>query len=227
TYDAVGDLLVCEHVTSSVVRERADGSTEVVASQFRGRPLNSPNDVIVKSDGTIYFTDPTYGRTAEFGLKRRVELPFRGVYRVRPGDPEPDLLIDDFGQPNGLCFSPDESLLYVNDTTGALIRVFEVRRDGALAAEQTLLGRIGSGRAGDSNPDGMKCDEQGNVYVTGPGGIWVISPRGQALGVIEVPEKVGNLNWGGPDWRSLFICASASIYRIELKVSGNRLAYMR
>lgn len=227
TYDADGSLLVCEHVASRVVRERADGSAEVVASHYLGRQLNSPNDVVVSDGGVIYFTDPTYGRTAEFGLRREPELAFRGVFGVRPGSAGPDLLAGDMGQPNGLCFAPGESVLYVNDTTGALIRVFDVLDDGSLGPGRIFCAGIGTGRPGDPNPDGMKCDDRGNVYVTGPGGIWIIDPAGQPLGVLEVPEKVGNLNWGGPDWRSLFICASTSVYRIDLEAGGNRLGYMR
>lgn len=227
TYDNDGGLVVCEHVTSSVVREAPGGCAEVLASHFQGRQLNSPNDVVVAIDGSIYFTDPTYGRTAEFGREREPELPFRGVFLIRPGSDEPELLAGDFGQPNGLCFAPGESLLYVNDTTGAHIRVFDVRQDGTLGSGRLFRDGIGTGRPGDPNPDGMKCDERGNIYVTGPGGVWVLSPAGQPLGVIEVPEKVGNLNWGGHSWRSLFICASTSVYRIELEVAGNQLGYMR
>jgi gluconolactonase len=227
TYEADGSLLVCEHLSSRVVRERAGGPAEVVASHYQGRRLNSPNDIVASDDGAIYFTDPTYGRTAEFGQQRDPDLPFRGVFRVRPGGAEPDLVISDMGQPNGLCFAPGESLLYVNDTTGAFIRVFDVLADGSVGAGRTLCSGIGTGKAGDPNPDGMKCDERGNVYVTGPGGVWVIDPDGTPVGVLEVPEKVGNLNWGGAGWRSLFICASTSVYRIDLEVSGNRLGYMK
>jgi gluconolactonase len=227
TYEADGSLLVCEHVSSRVMRERADGSSEVVAARFQGRQLNSPNDIIVTDGGVIYFTDPTYGRTADFGRQREPELAFRGVFRLRPGQTEPELVIADMDQPNGLCFAPGESQLYVNDTTGALIRVFELRGDGSIGAGRTFCTGIWTGRAGDPNPDGMKCDDRGHVYVTGPGGVWIIGPDGQPLGLIEVPEKVGNLNWGGPDWRSLFICASTSVYRIELDARGNKLGYMR
>lgn len=227
TYESDGSLLVCEHLTSRVVREHSDGSSQVVASHFQGRQLNSPNDIVVADDGAIYFTDPTYGRTAQFGRLRDPDLPFRGVYRVRPDAAEPELLADDMGQPNGLCFAPGGSVLYVNDTTAALIRAFDVHPDGSLGPGSIFCGGIGTGRPGDPNPDGMKCDERGNVYVTGPGGVWIISQDGTPLGVLEVPEKVGNLNWGGQDWRSLFICASTSVYRIDLDVCGNKLGYMR
>ena len=137
-------------------------------------------------------------------------------------------LVDDFDQPNGLCFSTDESLLYINDTTRAHIRVFDVQPDGTIANSRVLADGIGSGslEIGDL-VDGMKLDERGNVWVTGPGGVCVFDPDGNHIGTVEVPENVGNINWGGPDWSQLFIPASNSMYRIQCKVSGNRLPYMR
>ena len=131
TLEADGRLIVCEHVTSSVVRIDPDGGgsgREVLAAQYQGKELNSPNDVIVADDGAVYFTDPTYGRMPGFGVQRDQELDFQGVYRIAPGGGEPELLVDDFAQPNGLCFSPDQSLLYVNDTTRAHIRAFDSSR---------------------------------------------------------------------------------------------------
>jgi gluconolactonase len=231
TIDNEGRLVVCEHVTSSVVRmdpDGAGGGREVLATHYDGRELNSPNDVVVKSDGAIYFTDPTYGRMPGFGLEREQDLDFQGVYRIAPEGGDPQLLVDDFSQPNGLCFSTDESLLYINDTDRAHIRVFDVQGDGTLANSRVLADGIGSGslEIGDL-VDGMKLDERGNVWVTGPGGVCVFSPEGEHIGTVEVPESVGNLNWGGPDWNWLFIPASSSVYRIQTKVSGNRLPYMR
>jgi gluconolactonase len=231
TIDNDGRLIVCEHVTSSVVRMDPDGTgggREVLATHYEGRELNSPNDVVVKSDGAIYFSDPTYGRMPGFGLEREQDLDFQGVYRIAPGGGDPQLLVDDFAQPNGLCFSTDESLLYVNDTTRAHIRVFDVQADGTLANSRVLADGIGSGslEIGDL-VDGMKLDERGNVWVTGPGGVCVFDPDGQHIGTVEVPENVGNVNWGGPDWNWLFIPATTSVYRIECKVSGNRLPYMK
>src|SRR6266545_3122001 len=175
TFDLDGKLIVCEHVTSSVVRMDPDGmgaNREVLASHYGDKELNAPNDVVVKSDGAIYFSDPTYGRMPGFGIERDQDLDFQGVYRIPPGGGDTQLLADDFGQPNGLCFSTDESLLYVNDTEKAHIRVFD--------------------------------------------------PQGEHIGTVQVPEPVGNLNWGGPDWNWLFIPATSSVYRIECKVSGNR-----
>jgi gluconolactonase len=231
TLDNDGRLVVCEHVTSSVVRMDPDGTgsgREVLATHYEGRELNSPNDVVVKSDGAIYFTDPTYGRMPGFGLEREQDLDFQGVYRIPPGGGDPQLLVDDFSQPNGLCFSTDESLLYINDTDRAHIRVFDVQPDGTIANSRVLAENIGSGslEIGDL-VDGMKLDERGNVWVTGPGGVLAFNPEGEHIGTIEVPENVGNLNWGGPDWNWLFIPASTSMYRIQCKVSGNRLPYMR
>jgi gluconolactonase len=226
TYDTHGNLLVCEHVTSSLVREHPDGTRETIASHYRGKELNSPNDVIVKSDGSIYFSDPSYGRMPGFGEEREKQLDFQGVYRIAPDGGEPQLLVDDFEQPNGLCFSPDESLLYINDTPRAHIRVFDVQQDGTIANGRMFFEGIGSGVIEEGIPDGMKCDERGNIWVTGPGGIWVISPDGEHLGVIEVPENTGNLTWGGRDWKQLYIPSSTSLYRIETKVAGNKVPYM-
>jgi gluconolactonase len=230
TLDADGRLLVCEHATSSLVRIDPDGTgsgREVLASHYEGKELNSPNDVVVKSDGSIYFSDPTYGRMPVFGVERDQDLDFQGVYRLPPGGGDPQLVVDDFEQPNGLCFSPDESLLYINDTTRAHIRVFDVADDGTLTNERMFFENIGRGVIEEGIPDGMKVDEHGNVYVTGPGGIWVIDPDGEQLGVIEFPENTGNLNWGGPEWDQLYVCASTSLYRVQMRVSGNRLDYMR
>ncbi len=230
TYDAEGRLLVCEHVTSSLVRMDPDGrggSRETLASHWQSKELNSPNDVIVANDGSILFSDPWYGRMPGFGVEREKELDFQGVYRLPPDGGELQLLVDDFEQPNGLCFSPDESLLYINDTPRAHIRVFDVQDDGTIANGRLFFEGIGSGVIEEGIPDGMKLDERGNVYVTGPGGVWVFSPEAEHLGVIEVPENVGNVNWGGPGWRTLYMPSSTSLYLVELKVGGNRLSYMR
>jgi gluconolactonase len=231
TFDLDGRLIVCEHVTSSVVRMDPDGTgsgREVIASHYGDRELNAPNDVVVKRDGAIYFSDPTYGRMPGFGIERDQDLDFQGVYRIPPGGGDTQLLADDFGQPNGLCFSTDESLLYVNDTEKAHIRVFDVQPDGTIANSRVLADGIGTAslEIGDL-VDGMKLDERGNIWVTGPGGVCVFDAQGEHIGTVQVPEPVGNINWGGPDWRSLFIPATSSVYRIECKVSGNRLPYMR
>jgi gluconolactonase len=225
-YDAHGNLLVCEHVTSSLVREYPDGRRETIASHYQGKELNSPNDVITKSDGSIYFSDPWYGRMPVFGEERPKQLDFQGVYRIPPEGGDLQLLVDDFEQPNGICFSPDESLLYINDTPRAHIRVFDVQDDGTITNGRMFFEGIGSGVIEEGIPDGMKVDERGNIYVTGPGGVWVISPEGEQLGLIEVPENVGNIAFGGPEWKQLYMPSSTSLYRVQLKVAGNRLPYM-
>lgn len=226
TYDTEGDLLVCEHATSYLVRIHPDNTRKIIASHYKGTELNSPNDVITARDKSIYFTDPTYGRVPVFGLERKQCLNYQGVYRVLPSGENLQLLADDFEQPNGICLSPDESLLYVNDSTRAHIRVFQRKGDGTLDKGKVFFDNIGDGDINKGIPDGMKCDHEGNVYVTGPGGVWVISPKAELLGLIEVPENVGNLNWGGDDWKTLFICASTSLYKIDLKISGNKTPYM-
>jgi gluconolactonase len=227
TRDNDGNLIVCEHVTSSVVREYPDGSRETIATHWGDKELNSPNDVIVASDGSIIFTDPTYGRMPVFGVEREQELDFQGVYRLPAGGGDLELLVDDFEQPNGLCFTPDESQLYVNDTVRAHIRVFDVGAGHQLSNGRVFAEGIGTGDlASGELVDGMKLDERGNVYVTGPKGVWIFAPDGEHLGVIEVPENVGNVNWGGEGWRDLFIPASTSVYRVRMKVGGNKLGYM-
>jgi gluconolactonase len=227
TYDAGLNLIVCEHATSMLVRERPDGRREVLASHFQGKELNSPNDVCVRSDGSIYFTDPIYGRSPHYGVERPHELGFQGVYRVPSAGGAPQLVVDDdlFNQPNGLCFSPDEKLLYINDSARRLIRVFDVSADGSLANVRMFATGIAS-ETERGGPDGMKCDERGNVWVTAPGGLWVYAPSGEHIGKVRVPEQVANLAWGGPDFHTLFLTASQSLYRIETKVGPRREPYM-
>jgi gluconolactonase len=230
TLDAQGRLIVCEHSTSSVVRIDPDGAgagREVLASHYEGKELNSPNDVVVKSDGSVYFSDPTYGRMPGFGVEREQDLDFQGAYRIPPGGGDLQLLVDDFEQPNGLCFSPDESLLYINDTPRAHIRVFDVQPDGSIANGRMFAESIGTGslEKGDL-VDGMKCDEGGNIWVTGPDGVWAFSSDGEHLGVVGIPENVGNLHWGGPDWNWMFVCASTGLYRFQTKVAGRREPFM-
>ncbi len=227
TYDADGNLIVCEHTTSTLVRENADGKHETLASHYEGKEINSPNDVAVGSDGTIYFTDPPFGRVPVFGVERPRELDFQGVYRITRGGGDLQLEVKDIETPNGLCFSPDGSRLFINDSTRALIRVFDVNEDGSLSNSRIFFDKIGSGDVEEGFPDGMKCDALGNIYVTGPTGIWVISPEAEFLGIIKVPEVVGNLNWGGSDWKTLYVCATTSLYRIQMKVAGAKSSYMR
>jgi gluconolactonase len=232
TYDAALNRIVCEHATSTVVREWPDGRRETVAAHFEGRELNSPNDVVVKSDGAIYFSDPWYGRMPVYGVERPRQLGFQGVYRIAPEGGAPQLLVDRymFEQPNGLCFCPDESKLYVNDTVQHLIRVFQVLPNGMLGTNRVFASNIvSSSEAGV--PDGMKCDERGNVWVTAPGGVWIYAPHGELIGKIRVPELVSNLAWGnsltgGADWRTLYLTATHSVYALETKVGPRIEPYM-
>jgi gluconolactonase len=231
TLDSQGRLIVCEHSTSSVARIDPDGSgsgREVLASHYQGKELNSPNDVVVHSSGSIYFTDPTYGRMPGFGVEREQDLDFQGVFRIPPGGGDTQLLAGDFGQPNGLCFSPDESLLYVNDTDRAHIRVFDVQGDGSLASGRLFAENIGTAslEKGDL-VDGMKCDERGNIWVTGPSGVWVFGADGEHLGIVGIPESVGNLHWGGPGWSWMYVTASTGLYRFKTKTSARREPFMR
>jgi len=228
TYTEDLDLIVCEHVTSSLVRERPDGTVETIASHFEGKELNSPNDVCVRSDGSIYFSDPWYGRMPVFGLERDLDLGFQGVYRVPPDGGDFELVVDrnKYEQPNGLCFSPDESLLYINDTPRALIDVYDVNADGSLSNGRRFAENIGSGIIEEGIPDGMKCDEEGNIWVTGPGGVWIIDTDGEHIGTVKVPQNVGNLTWGGDDWHTLYMPSSSSLYTIRTKVGPRREPYM-
>lgn len=230
TYDADLNLLVCEHATSSVTRLRPDGRREVLATHFDGRELNSPNDIVVKSDGSIWFTDPWYGRMPVFGVERPRDLGWQGVFRLPPnhipGD-EPQLVVDRylFTMPNGLCFSPDETLLYINDTEQANIRVFDVDGGGKLSN-----GRVFAASIRDSLkpgvPDGMKCDTQGNVWVTAPGGLWVYAPTGHLIGKVSIPELAANLHWGGEDWRTLYVAATTSVYALPVKIGPRNEPFM-
>jgi gluconolactonase len=217
-WDRQGRLLVCQHSTSTLTRTEPDGRSTVIASHHDGKELNSPNDVVVKSDGAIYFTDPTYGRAEYYGNPRPTQLAFRGVYRVA-ADGAIALLADDFGQPNGLCFSLDEQRLFVNDTDRQHIRVFDVKPDGTLANSRVWAETKGPGQGA---PDGMKIDTEGNVYCCGPGGIHVFDPQGTCLGVINMPEYTANFCFGDDDFRSLFVTASTSLYRLRVKVPGSR-----
>lgn len=215
-WDRSGRLLCCEHATSSLTRTEPDGRITVLARAYKGRELNSPNDVVVKGDGAIYFTDPTYGRNEYYGVPRAPQLGFRGVYRLAPGG-ELTLLADDFAQPNGLCFSADEKRLFVNDTERGHIRAFDVLADGTLGK-----GRLWAEVSGDGPgaPDGMKLDSAGNLYCCGPGGIHVLGAAGRGTGLIRVPGGAANFAWGEDDLKSLFITAGAVLYRLRVEIPG-------
>jgi sugar lactone lactonase YvrE len=213
TLDKSGRLIACEHSMRCITRTELDGSVTVLADRYKGQRLNSPNDVVVRSDGSIYFTDPPYGLKELTVWK---ELPFNGVYRLAP-DGELVLLVDDFERPNGLAFSPDENTLYINDSARSHIRAFDVSPDGNLSNGRVLID-MQSSEAGV--PDGMKVDQKGNIYCTGPGGLWVIDAEGQCLGRILLPELPANMAWSDGDWRTLYITARTSVYRMRLAIPG-------
>ena len=196
-----------------------DGQYEVLVTHYQDKALNSPNDVVVKSDGKIYFTDPVYGRSEPFGVFREQELPFEGVYCFNPLDHSLRLLVDDFAGPNGLCFSLDENYLFVNDTELRHIRIFEVQTDGSLSN-----GRIWAQTTGNADgiPDGMKINQTGHLFCTGPGGIHIFDTEANCLGVIGVPPTA-NFAWGDDDLCSLFLTSVTTLYRLRFKVPGINL----
>jgi gluconolactonase len=217
-YDPNGCLITCEHATSRIVRENPDGELDILAEKYEGKELNSPNDVIVSHAGVIYFTDPALGRGAKYGLERAQELDFQGVFRIDPKTKATVLLDGDFEVPNGLCFSLDEKHLFVNDTPKMLVKVYDVLPNGDLQNGREWVLVAG---AGEGKPDGMKIDSQGNLYTCGPGGIHVFDPNANFLGVIPVPEKTANFNWGGADLCDLFITAQTSLYQVHTLIPGN------
>jgi len=226
-FDRDGNLLVCEHVTSSLVRIRPDGARDIAAYHYRGTYLNSPNDVVTRSDGTTWFSDPDYGRWDHaVGVARKFELGFQGLFRVGMNG-EALLAAPErtFEQPNGLCLSPDERELYVDDVHG--VKAFPVAPDGTLGPVRVVRDGMGSRGFDDDNgdPDGMKCDADGNVWCTGRGGVWVLRPDGEVLGIIETPEICANLAWGGPDWKTLYLCTSTTVHALRTKVPSTPLPY--
>lgn len=219
TLDRERRLIASEHSNRRVSRTEKDGTVVTLVSQYKGKRLNSPNDVVVKSDGSIYFTDPPYGISSD-----QEELGFYGVYRLAP-DGKLSLLVKDFVRPNGIAFSPDEKKLYVSDSQAGHIRIFNVKPDGSLGNGRIFAKQKDPSKQGV--PDGMKVDVKGNVYSTGPGGVWVFSPSGNLLGLIKVPEATANLAWGDRDYKTLYITAKTSLYRIRLKIAGVRLGKMQ
>jgi len=221
TYDSQGRILTCEHASSRVSRsDGAGGGYEVLASHYGGKELNSPNDIVVKSDGSIYFTDPPFGRIVPYGVARAQDMDIQGVYRLDPTSGALTLLVDDFAGPNGLCFSLDERHLFVNDTMRGHIRVFDVQADGSVTNGRIWAEVTGQG---DGVPDGMKVDQAGNLFSCGPGGIHIFDAAANCLGVIRLPEGGANFAWGDDDLCSLYITAVTSIYRVRLKTPGRAL----
>ena len=224
TLDHDGNVLACEHSGRRVSRASYDGAAEAVVAAFEGNTLNSPNDLVVHSSGAIYFTDPSYGiprpgQTRVLGDPNAVqEIDFQGVYRIAL-DGRLTLLTDDLVMPNGLAFSPDESVLYIADSSERrVIRRFEVQSDGSLTGGEVFVDMSDDERRGV--PDGMKLDEGGRIWSTGAGGVWVIEPDGHRLGVFEMEEHAANLTFGGADFSTLFLTASTSVYSVETAVRG-------
>jgi gluconolactonase len=222
TRDRQGRLISCQHGKRRVVRTEIDGSITVLADSYNGRRLNSPNDVVVKSDDTIWFTDPTYGILSNYeGYKAEPEQPTRNVYRLDPKTGKLTVVCDDFGQPNGLAFSPDEKTLYIADSASSHdpsaprhIRVFDVNDDGTLSGGREFC-TIDNGL-----PDGFRLDVEGNIWTSAGDGVHCFSPEGKLLGKILVPQTVANVTFGGPRRNRLFICATKSLYAVYLATTG-------
>jgi len=212
TFDLQGRLILCEGDNRRLTRRATDDRFEVLVDRFEGKRLNRPNDVVCRSDGSIYFTDPGL----RVPLAER-EVEHAGVYRIAPDGAQS--LVADFEYPNGLAFSPDERLLYVANTRWAqYIHVLELDADGRMLRRRIFADM--SSDETDGVPDGMKVDVEGRVYCTGPGGTWVFAPDGARLGVIRTPEVPANLAFGGPDLRTLFFTARTSVYTLRAKVPG-------
>jgi gluconolactonase len=213
TFDRQHRLIDCASVLRAIIEVTPDGKYKVLADRYQGKRLNSPNDVIVGPDGALYFTDPTLDLVA--GEKQ--EIPFQGVYRLDDAG-NLRLLTRDLTQPNGLAFSPDGKKFYVDDSEQRNIRVYDVAADGTLSNGR-IFGEEPGGK-GDGVPDGIKVDDKGNLFVTGPKGIWVWDANGNHLGTIAMPEQPANLTWGDPEYRTLYITATTSVYRLETKTRG-------
>jgi len=238
TLDVDGRLTVAGHAQRDVYRfESLDpGAPTILADSYQGKRLNSPNDLVYRSDGSLYFTDPPYGFRTQSDSDPDKELKVNGVYRIPhaleqkagapPDDAGLELLVSDLTRPNGLAFSPDEKYLYVDNSEPKKIWMrYTVKADGTLKDPKLLYDATSDPRPGA--PDGMKIDRLGNIYSAGPGGVWIFSPEGKPLGTIVMPEKVANLAWAGPDRKTLYITASTSVYRVRLKIEGAPLTRHR
>jgi gluconolactonase len=222
TFSPDGLLTICEHGNRRVIRVNRHGDTTVLADSFEGKRLNSPNDLVYRSDGTLYFTDPPFGRPGMFDDPER-ELEWSGVYCARDG--AVTLVTDELEGPNGLAFSPDERYLYVGnwDPRRKVVMRYEIDAAGDPVGDGELLHDM-TPAPGEDAIDGLKVDEAGNLYICGPGGIWILSPEGERLGLIELPEAPHNLAWGDGDARSLYVTALTSVYRMRLGIPGVRPA---
>lgn len=235
TLDAKGRLTVAGHAQRNVWRlEHLDPAAKqtVLADSFQGKRLNSPNDLVYRSDGSLYFTDPPYGLVTQSDADPAKELQVSGVYRIPdavhqqagapPNRARLQLLIKSLPRPNGIAFSPDEKYLYVSNSEPEMFWMrYTVLSDGSLKEPKVLLNA--GPYAHHGAPDGMKVDQKGNIYSAGPGGVWILSPEGKHLGTIHFPVPVGNLAFGGKDYKTLYVAASSSLYSIRLKVPGLHL----
>ncbi|UWQ19129.1 SMP-30/gluconolactonase/LRE family protein [Jannaschia sp. M317] len=217
-FDADGRVITCEHASSQVVRHEHDGKHIVpIATHYGDKQLNSPNDVICDGQGRIWFTDPTFGRIREnLGILREAEQSLQGVFRLDP-DGTLHLVAGDFQQPNGLCFDADETRLFVNDSWGGHIRVFDIDPGGSLRNGRVWADVTGPG---EGVPDGMKCTRDGQILCNGPGGVHLFDRNADCLGVILTPQKSTNFCFGGAGLQTLFVTASTSVYRIKTRMTG-------
>lgn len=233
TLDADGRVSVAGHADRNVWRLEslnAQGQITILADSYQGKKLNSPNDLVYKSDGSLYFTDPPYGLPTQSDNDPQKELTINGVYRIArarqqksgatPNRDQLQLVIKDLGRPNGIAFSPDEKFLYIAESGRKVWLRYPVRPDGSVGEGTLFLDPSGDQSIG--GPDGIRVDKEGNVYGSGPGGVWIISPEGKHLGTIKVPERVSNVAWGEADAKTLYITASTSVYRIKLSIQGVR-----
>jgi gluconolactonase len=232
TLDARGRLTAAGHAQRDIIRFESltpNPQQTILADSYQGKRLNSPNDLVYKSDGSLYFTDPPYGLRTQSDKDPDKQLKVNGVYRIphaltqKPGSEpargELQLLISDLPRPNGIAFSPDEKYLYVDNSQPKKQWMrYTVKPDGTVTDAKLLLDVTPDNRPGV--PDGMKVDSEGNIYSAGPGGIWIISPAGKALGTILVPGRTSNTAWGGPDHKTLYITGSEGIFRVHLKIAG-------
>ena len=239
TLDLRGRLTVAGHAQRDVYRLESlqpGAPATILADTFQGKRLNSPNDLVYKSDGSLYFTDPPYGLRTQQDNDPEKQLKVNGVYRIphalqqKPGSAPSSAalqqLVTDLPRPNGIAFSPDEKFLYVNNSEPKKIWMrYRVLPDGTLTDAKLLCDATSDPRPG--SPDGMKVDVQGNIYSAGPGGVWILSPEGKHLGTIVMPERTANVAWGGADRKTLYITASSSIYRVRLNIAGTPLTRSR
>lgn len=223
TLDKAGRLTIDEHGNHRVTRIEKDGTVTVLADSYEGKRLNSPNDLVYRSDGSLYFTDPPFG-LPKFEKDLRKEIPWSGIYRISP-DGEVVLLNKELKGPNGIAFSPDENYLYVGnwDTENKVVMRYEVREDGTLSKGERFFDMTSA--PGEDAIDGIKVDAKGNLYVSGPGGVWVISDDGKHIGTIIAPRHVHNMAWGGEDGKTLFLCAQSGLYMMRLGIQGTNVHY--